>query len=150
MKYIARTTAIHSARFFDSIPIINGTIAAQPIEWLKSKSLALSPEQMRITDKTTGLTRNLTTKEVAGVKQFTDILRELPAEQRIEMLDSMKKADEAFNALTKNLSDEDKVELNFTLGQYSGLVALQAIEEIHRIKVDASSLTPESLLQSNE
>ena len=150
MKYIARTAAIHSARFFDSIPIINGTIAAQPIEWLKSKSLALSPEQMRITDKTTGLTRNLTTKEVAGVKQFTDILRELPAEQRIEMLDSMKKADEAFNALTKNLSDEDKVELNFTLGQYSGLVALQAIEEIHRIKVDASSLTPESLLQSNE
>ena len=152
MRYIGRTAAINTARFLDGLSIITDVIPGGPAstEWLKAVSLDIKPEEMVITDKLSGLTRKLTTREVAGIRQFTDILRKLPPEDRINILESMYKADGAMKSLYKNLSEEDQVTIQLTLGQYSGLVSLQAIEEMHRIKVDASDLTPDSIVQTNE
>ena len=97
-----------------------------------------------------GIERTLTLDEAKGVKALTDLIRDLPAQRRAEVLGTMNALDEKLDLITRNLTGQEKQEINVLFGQMTGLAALQALDELYAVKIEAGKLTTDVLKTSND
>jgi len=146
-KGVVKSAALWTARGLDLISAIPGSKSAR--DYLLGKSLQLKPEDILITDSVTGLQRPLTTSETVAINKFINIVKEMPVDQRAEILASMNTADEALKVLMKDLSEDQKELVKFSLSQYTGLAALQAVSEMYNIEKLSTSFNSSDLVRIN-
>ena len=102
-----------------------------------------------IVDSVTGLKRNLTISETKAIRKFSSIISEMPSDTRLEVLSSINAAEESLSILIKDLPDEQKELVKFTLSQYTGLAALQAVAEMYNVSKLNAVFTPSDLVEIN-
>ena len=147
VKGVARSTALHTARVLDSISIIPGS--PQIRDYLLGQSLQLNVQDIIINDAITGLPRKLNVSETRSIKKFINVVEGMPSEQRLDILASMNAADESLKVLLKDMPAEQQDLVKFTLSQYTGLAALQAVAEMYNIKKLNTSFTSGDLVTIN-
>ena len=97
-----------------------------------------------------GLERIPTLKETKALRAFTDLLINLPPKRRAEVIGRMQELNKQFDKLTLGMSGEDAAEVKLMFGQFTGLAALQAVDEMYMVKVAAGNLTSDMLVQGND
>ena len=115
----------------------------------KQKYLNVNFDDIKIMGED-GLPRLMTSKEVLGVKQFTDLLIELPPQRRAEVIGRMSAIDEGIEEITKGLTQEEKQKIKLSFGQLTGLSALQAIDDMLGVRIQQGDLTTDMLIQGND
>ena len=146
-KGFAKQAALWTAQGLDFISVVPGSKSAR--DYLLGKSLELKPADILITDATTGLQRPLNTSETVAINKFINIIKEMPVDQRAEILASMNTADEALTVLMKDLPEDQKELVKFSLSQYTGLAALQAVAEMYNIEKLSTVFTSGDLVRIN-
>ena len=144
----AKFTAIHTARLLDNISFIPKV--DNITDYLRAKSISLKVEDLTITDAKTGLKRKLTNSEVRSVRKFIGIMDEMPVDQRVQVLATMNTADESLQTLMKGLPEDSQSEIKFTIAQYTGLAALQAVAEMYNTSRITKAFTAADLIKINE
>ena len=102
-----------------------------------------------IVDSVTGLKRNLTISETKAIRKFSSIISEMPSDTRLEVLSSINAAEESLSILIKDLPDEQKELVKFTLSQYTGLAALQAVADLYNVSKLNAVFKPSDLVEIN-
>jgi len=147
VKGIGKSAALMTARILDSasfIPTVPGVR-----DYLLGKSISLKPEEILITDAATGLQRKLTVSETKSIKKFISIVDGMPSDQRLDILSSMNMADESLKVLLKDLPEDQQDAVKFTLSQYTGLAALQAVAEMYNVQKLSTVFTSSDLVKIN-
>lgn len=114
-----------------------------------SKYAKLNFEDLQIVDSN-GIPRRITPSEIRGLKGLSDLIMELPPQRRAEVIGRMNAMEESLSLITKNLDGPEKNDINILFGQFTGLSALQALDEMYAVKVKAGDLTTEVLKTSND
>ena len=97
-----------------------------------------------------GLKRTPTLQETKALRAFTDLLITMPPKRRAEIIGRMEELNNKFNKLTLGMSGEDAAEVKLMFGQFTGLAAIQAMDEMYMVKVAAGNLTSDMLTQGND
>lgn len=145
-KGVVKSSAYYAGSFIEKLPLLNKTGVK---DYLLGKSLSLNPEDIIITDSVTGLPRKLNKNEVRAIRGFSKIVEDMPNDARMEVLASMNGADEALQTLIKDLSDEDAELVKYSLSQYTGLAALQAVAEMYNVQKLNTVFSSSDLVQIN-
>jgi len=148
-KNFAKTTALTTARIIDTASFIPKVPEVRDYLLGKSLSFTLKPEDIIITDSVTGLPRKLTTSEAASVRKFINVVEDMPQDDRLSILSSMNAADESLKVLLKDVPEDQQELIKFTLSQYTGLAALQAVAEMYNVQKLSTSFTSSDLVQIN-
>lgn len=148
-KNFAKTTALNTARIIENITVLPKVTEIKDYLIGKSVSFTLKPEDIIITDSVTGLPRKLTTSEAISVKKFIDVVEDMPQDERLSILSSMNMADESLTVLLKDLPEDQQETVKFTLSQYTGLAALQAVAEMYNVQKLSTSFTSSDLVNIN-
>ena len=109
----------------------------------------LNLNDLQIVDSN-GIPRRATPQEILGLKGLTDLIMDLPPQRRAEIIGRMNAMEESLALITKNLSGQEKNDINIMFGQFTGLSALQALDEIYAVQVRAGNLTSDVLKNSND
>ena len=144
---VAKWSALQGARLLETISFLPKVPEVR--DYLLGKSLSLNPEDIMIVDSVTGLKRNLTISETKAIRKFSSIISEMPSDTRLEVLSSINAAEESLSILIKNLPDEQKELVKFTLSQYTGLAALQAVAEMYNVSKLNAVFKPSDLVEIN-
>ncbi|MAH48066.1 hypothetical protein CMI37_19745 [Candidatus Pacearchaeota archaeon] len=144
----AKFTAIHTARLLDNISFVPKI--ENITDYLRAKSLNLKVEDLTIVDSVTGVPRKLTNTEVRSVRKLLGVMDKLSVNQRLEVLATMNTADEALETLMKGLPEDSRNEITFTISQYTGLAALQAVGDMYRHGAITGAFSPQDLIKVNE
>lgn len=147
VKGIGKSAALMTARILDSASFIPTVPAVR--DYLLGKSISLKPEDILITDAATGLQRKLTVSETKSIKKFINIVDGMPSDQRLDILSSMNMADESLKVLLKDLPEDQQDAVKFTLSQYTGLAALQAVAEMYNVQKLSTVFTSSDLVKIN-
>ena len=148
-KNFAKTTALTTARIVDTVSLIPKVPEVRDYLLGKSLSFTLKPEDIIITDSVTGLPRKLTTSEATSVRKFINVVEDMPQDDRLSILSSMNAADESLKVLLKDVPEDQQELIKFTLSQYTGLAALQAVAEMYNVQKLSTSFTSSDLVQIN-
>jgi len=148
-KHLAKTTALTTARILEAGSMLPKVPELRDYLLGKSLSFTLKPEDIIITDSVTGLPRKLTTSEAASVRKFIDVVEDMPQDDRLNILSSMNAADESLKVLLKDVPEDQQELIKFTLSQYTGLAALQAVAEMYNVQKLSTSFNSSDLVQIN-
>ncbi len=146
-KGVAKWSALQGARLLETISFLPKVPEVR--DYLLGKSLSLNPEDIMIVDSVTGLKRNLTISETKAIRKFSSIVSEMPSDTRLDVLSSINAAEESLSILIKDLPDEQKELVKFTLSQYTGLAALQAVAEMYNVSKLNAVFKPSDLVEIN-